>query len=69
MTSNKEIKIASDDEESPKNSESTIDKEKVKEKFVPPISEKKIIPKEYFQSQKVTNAPNLISQSEPPAPK
>ena len=30
---------------------------------------KSIIPKEYFQSQKVTDAPNLISQSEPPAPK
>ena len=30
---------------------------------------KNIIPKKYFQSQKVTNAPNLIIQSEPLAPK
>ena len=34
-----------------------------------PISGKKLIPKEYFQSPKVTNAQNLISQSKPPAPK
>ena len=34
-----------------------------------PIPEKKLIPNEYFQSQKVTNAPSFISQSEPPAPK
>ena len=34
-----------------------------------PISEKNVTPKEYFKSQKVMNEPNLISQSEPPAPK
>ena len=34
-----------------------------------PTSEKNFIPKEYLQSRKVPNAPNLISQSEPPAPK
>ena len=33
------------------------------------ISGKKFIPKEHFKSQKVTNAPNLISQTESPAPK
>ena len=34
-----------------------------------PISGKNITPKESIETQKVTNAPNLISQSEPPAPK
>ena len=34
-----------------------------------PISGGNIIPKEYIKIQKVTNAPNFISQSEPPAPK
>ena len=34
-----------------------------------PISGKDIIPKESINTQKVTNAPNLISQSEPSEPK
>ena len=34
-----------------------------------PITEKNIISKESINTKKVTNAPNLISQSEPPAPK
>ena len=33
------------------------------------ISGEYIIPKESTKAQKVTNAPNMISQSEPPAPK
>ena len=36
--------------------------------FVAPI-DGKIIHKEYINTQKVTNAPNLIIQSEPPASK
>ena len=34
-----------------------------------PIYRKYIIPKRYINTQKVANAPNLISQPEPPAPK
>ena len=34
-----------------------------------PISGKKMVPKESIKTQKVTNAPKLIGQSEPPAPK
>ena len=34
-----------------------------------PISVKDIIPKKSSNTQKFTNAPNFISQSEPPAPK
>ena len=34
-----------------------------------PISGKEKIPKESINTQKVTNAPNFICQSEPPAPK
>ena len=34
-----------------------------------PIYGKNTLPKEYNKTQKVTNEPNLISQSEPPAPK
>ena len=34
-----------------------------------PFSGKSIIPKEVINTQKVTNAPNLINQSDPPAPK
>ena len=62
--------IASDDEEAPKDSESSSEKGgKSKEKFVSPISLKNKLPKEYIKTQKVTNAPNLIIQSEPPATK
>ena len=38
-----------------------------KEKFVAPICGKIILPKEYIRTQKVTNGPNLITQSELPA--
>ena len=70
VTLNKEKKIAIYDEEAPKYLESSSDKKKeAKEKFVAPITEETLIPKEYFQSQKATNAPNLISQLEQPAPK
>ena len=34
-----------------------------------PFFGKSIIPKEVINTQKVTNAPNLINQSDPPAPK
>ena len=34
-----------------------------------PISGNYVIPKEYIKTQRVTNAPNFIVQSEPPAPK
>ena len=33
------------------------------------ISRKDVVPKEYINTQKLTNARNFISQSEPPAPK
>ena len=57
-------------EETTKDSESLSDKKKeAKEKLVEPISGKYIIPKESINTQKVNNAPNLIGQSEPPAPK
>ena len=70
VTLNKEKNITSDDEQARKDSESSSDKgEKAKEKYVSPISENNTLPKEYIKTQKVTNAPNLISQSEPPSPK
>ena len=50
VTPNKEKKIARDDEEKPKDSESSSNKEKqAKKKFVAPISGKNIIPKEYIK--------------------
>ena len=60
----------SDDKESYKDSEKSSDEGKeAKEKGYVPISRKNTLPKKYIKTQKVTNAPNLISQSEPPAPK
>ena len=44
-------------------------RKKAKEKFVSPISRENTLPKESIKTQKVTNAPHLISQSEPPAQK
>ena len=68
VTKNK-MKIASYNEEEHKDSYSSSDnKKEAKEKVLSPISEN-IIPKESFKSQKVTNAPNFISQSEPASPK
>ena len=46
-----------------------IRKKETKEKFVAPICGKITLPKESIKTQKVTNGTNLISQSEPPAPK
>ena len=59
-----------DNEEAPKDSESSIDKGKrKKEKLVAPIYGKAIIPMAYINTREVANAQNLISSSEPPAPK
>ena len=70
VTSNKEKIIASDDEEEPKDSESLSDQKKeAKEKFVAPLSGKKIIPKESIKTHKLTNAQNFINKSEPTASK
>ena len=59
-----------DNEETTKDPESSSDKKKeANKKLVAPISGKDIIPKKYINTQKVTNAQNLIIQSEPPAKK
>ena len=59
----------SDDEEAPKNSESSSDKKKeAKEKVLTPICGKIILPKESIKTQNLTNGPSLITQSEAPAP-
>ena len=58
------------DEKTTNYSESSSDKKKeAKDKLVVPIYENKIIPKESINTQEVTNAPNLISQSEPSSQK
>ena len=50
--------------------ESSCDKEeKEKEKVVAQMFGKNTLPKESIKTQKVTNAPNLISQSKPLTPK
>ena len=46
-----------------------IRRKKAQENFVAILSGINLIFKEYFKSQKVTNAQKLISQTEPPAPK
>ena len=52
-----------------KNRASSIDKgEKAKEKVVAPVCAKITLPKESIKTQKLTNGPNLITQSEAPAP-
>ena len=62
--------IASNDEEAPKKSESSSDEKKEeKKKVVASISVKNTLPKESIKTQKATNTPHLISQSEPPASK
>ena len=58
----------SDDEEAPKNSESSSDKKKeAKEKVLAPICGKIILPKYSIKKQSLTNGPSLITQSEAPA--
>ena len=52
-----------------KNRASSSDKgKKAKEKVVVPICGEITLPKEYIKTQKVTNAPTLITQPEAPAP-
>ena len=53
-----------------KDSEQSSDEgEKAKEKFVSPIPRRNTLPKESTKTEKLTNTPNFIIQSEPPAPK
>ena len=67
---NREKNIANDDEEGPKNSESSSDKKKeAREKFVAPICGEITLLKESIKTQKVTKWPNFITQSEALEPK
>ena len=52
-----------------KNRASSSEKEEKKEKVVAPICGEITLPKEYIKTHKVTNGPNLITQSEAPATK
>ena len=58
-----------DNEEEHKDSETPSDKKNNQKRNVWHQFLENLIPKEYLKSQKVTSAPNLISQTEPSAPK